>query len=74
MDRLNIFRSMLNASKYVNPVATFHTVIFSWDTSALFGLILFKDEFFDYVECDIPVKDFTKVNKFIGIEEIIHKF
>ncbi len=31
-------------------------------------------DFIDYVECDIPVWDVTKVNKVIGIGTAIHKF
>jgi hypothetical protein len=51
-----------------------HTLILIWDTGALFGLILFHSDFIDYVECDIPVRDVTKVNKVIGIGTTIHKF
>jgi hypothetical protein len=40
----------------------------------LFGLTPFRSDFIDYVECDIPVWDVTKVNKVIGIGTTIHKF
>lgn len=45
-----------------------------WDTGASFGLTPFRSDFVDYVECDIPVKDVTKVNRVIGIGTTIHKF
>ncbi len=51
-----------------------HTLILIWDTGALFGLTPFCSDFIDYVECDIPVWDVTKVNKVIGIGTTIHKF
>jgi hypothetical protein len=40
----------------------------------LFGLTPFCSDFIDYVECDVPVRDVTKVNKVIGIGTTIHKF
>ncbi len=50
------------------------TLILIWDTGASFGLTPFRSDFIDYVECDIPVWDVTKVNKVIGIGTTIHKF
>ncbi len=40
----------------------------------MFGLIPFRSDFIDYVECKIPVRDVTKVNKVIGIGTTLHKF
>ncbi len=51
-----------------------HTLILIRDTGASFGLTPFRSDFIDYVECDIPVWDVTKVNKVIGIGTTIHKF
>ena len=34
----------------------------------------FSNDFIDYVECNILVKDLTKVNRFIGIRTTLHKF
>ena len=34
----------------------------------------FSSDFIDYVECDIPVKDVTKVNRVIGIGTNLHNF
>jgi len=45
-----------------------------WDTGASYGLTPFRSDFIDYVKCDIPVKDVTKVNRVIGIGTTIHKF
>ena len=45
-----------------------------WDTGASYGLKPFRSDFIDYVDCDIPVKYATKVNRFIGIGTTLHKF
>ncbi len=50
------------------------TLILIWDTGASFRSTPFRSDFVDYVECDIPVWDVTKVNKVIGIGTTIHKF
>ena len=50
------------------------SVILIWDTGASYGLTPFRSDFIDYVECDIPVRDVTKVNKVIGIGTTLHKF
>jgi hypothetical protein len=34
-----------------------------WVMGASYGLTPFRSDFIDYVKCDIPVKDVTKVNK-----------
>ena len=50
------------------------TLMLIWDTGASYGLTPFRSDFIDYVKCDIPVKDVTKVNKVIGIGTTLHKF
>ncbi len=50
------------------------TLILIWDTGASFGLTPFCSDFIDYVECDIPVRDVTKVNRVMGIGTTIPKF
>jgi len=50
------------------------TLILIWNTGASFGLMPFRSDFIDYVECDIPVRDVTKVNRVVGIGNTIHKF
>ena len=49
-------------------------MMLAWDTGASYGLTPFKSNFIDYVECDIMVKDVTKVNRVIGIVTNLHKF
>ena len=41
---------------------------------ASYELTQFRSDFIDYVECDILVKDETRVNRVIGIGTTIHKF
>ena len=43
------------------------------DTGDSYELTPFRSDFIDYVECDIPVKDATKLNTVIGIGTTIHK-
>ena len=50
------------------------TLMLIWDTGASFGLTPFRSDFIDYVPCNIPVKDVTKVNRVIGIGTTLHKF
>jgi hypothetical protein len=50
------------------------TMILIWDTGASFGLTPFQSNFIDYVKCDIPVRDVTKVNRVIGIGTTLNKF
>ena len=45
-----------------------------FDTLASFGLTPFHADFIDYVECDIDVKDITKLNKVIGFGTALQKF
>ena len=50
------------------------TLILIWDTGGSAGLTPFRSDFIDYVECEIDVRDVTKVNKVIGIGTTLHKF
>ena len=50
------------------------TLILIWDTGGSCGLTPLKSDFIDYFECDIDVRDVTKVNKVIGIGTTLHKF
>jgi hypothetical protein len=62
----------------MNQSATGHidpkTLILIWDTGGSCGLTPLKSDFIDYFECDIDVRDVTKVNKVIGIGTTLHKF
>ena len=73
VDNLNIFKSMLDACKDVNTVATFQTMILEWNTGALFGLTQFKADFVDNVKLAPLVNDVIIVKKAIGIVTTIHK-
>ena len=50
------------------------TMMLVWDTGDSYGLTFLRSDLIDYVECNIPVKDVTKVNRVIGIGTTIHKF
>jgi len=45
-----------------------------YDAGALHGLTPFRQDFIDYKECDIPVKDVSKVNRVRGIGTVMYKF
>ena len=53
---------------------TFRECPLVWDTGALFGLTLFRGDFIDYVECQIPVKDIVCTNMVVGMGTTLHKF
>ena len=44
-----------------------------WDTVAPYGLTPFRSDFIDYLKCDIPIKDATKINRIIGIGTNLQK-
>ena len=60
----------LNGGGNLDP----RSLILIWDTGASYGLTPFHSDFIDYVECDIPVRDVTKVNKVVGIGTTLNKF
>ena len=45
-----------------------------FDTGVSFGLSPFRSDFIDYVECNIEVKDISKINIVIGIGTTLHHF
>jgi hypothetical protein len=49
------------------------TLILIWDTGASAGLTPFRSDFIDFVECEIDVRNITKVNKVVGIGTTLHK-
>jgi hypothetical protein len=57
-------------SDHINP----KMLILIWDTGGSVGLTPFCSDFIAYVECDIDVRDVTKVNKVIGVGTTLHKF
>ena len=57
----------LNAGQSrMDMVKSFERTLLVWDSGASFGLTLFCADFIDYAECDIDVKDNSKLNKVIG--------
>ena len=50
------------------------TMMLVWDAGASYGLTPSRSDSIDYVKCDIPVRDVTKVNRVIGIGTTLHKF
>ena len=50
------------------------TMVLVCNTGDLYGFTPFRSDFIDYVKCDIPVKDVTKVNRVIVIKTNLHKF
>ena len=73
LDRVALLRGTFemnqSATGHINP----KTLILIWDTGGSCGLTPFKSDFIDYFECDIDVRDVTKVNKVIGIGTTLHK-
>ena len=49
-------------------------LVLIWDTGTSYGLTPFRSDFIDYVKCEIPVRDVTKVNTVVGIGTTLHKF
>ena len=45
-----------------------------WYIGAPYGSTLIRSDFIDYVECNIPVKDVTKLSRVFGIGITLHKF
>jgi hypothetical protein len=64
------FENCLICGGRLNP----RSLILIWDTGASYGLTPFRSDFINFLECDIPVWDVTKVNKVIGIGTMLHKF
>jgi len=56
-----------NRSSFSTGLQDPKSLILIWDTAASYGLTLFRSDFIDYVKCEIPVRDVTKVNTVIGI-------
>ncbi len=64
------FEMHQSAPEHLDP----KTLILIWDTGASAGLTPFWSDFIDYVDCEIDVRDITKVNKVVGIGTTLHKF
>ena len=56
LERLNIFSSVVENCRMVLSKPDCKSDILIWDTGALFGMNLFKSDFIDYVQDDIPLR------------------
>ena len=64
MQRSQILENrVLKNSNNKDPI----TMLLVCDTGDSYGLKPYRSDFIDYIECDIPVKEVTKVNRVIGI-------
>jgi hypothetical protein len=63
-----------NQSSFSTCLQDPKSCILIWDTGASYGLTPFRSDFIDYVKCEIPVKDVTKVNKVVGKGMTLLKF
>ena len=62
-----------NRSSFSTCVQDPKSFILIWDTGTSYGHTPFRSDFIDYVKCDIPVRDVTKVNTVAGIGTTLHK-
>ena len=74
LDRVALLRGTFEMHQSDQSPLDPKTLILIWDTGASAGLTPFRSDFIDYVECEIDVRDITKVNKVIGIGTTLHKF
>ena len=56
-----------NQSSFSTGLQDPKSLILIWDTDASYGLTPFQGDFIDYVKCELPVRDVTKVNTVVGI-------
>ncbi len=74
LDRVALLRVIYEMHQSVSNHIDPKTLILIWDTGGSAGPTPFCSDFIDYVECDIDVRDVTKVNKVIGVGITLHKF
>jgi hypothetical protein len=74
LDRIALLRGTYEMHQPVQGHLDPKTLMLIWDTGGSAGLTPFRSDFIDYVECEIDVRDVTKVNKVIGIGTTLHKF
>ncbi len=63
-----------NCTSYSTGLQDPKSLILIWDTGASYGLTTFWSDFIDYVKCEIPVRDVTKVNTVVRMGTTLHKF
>ena len=72
--RSNIMGSANKMQRVLPSTPSYKSTALIWDTRASFGLTSFRCDLVDCVECDIPLKDITKINRVVGIGTTLHKF
>ena len=65
LDRLNIFSSVFKNLQMVHLNSDCKSVVLIWGIVSSIGLIPFRSDFVDYVKADIPVKDITRLIRFL---------
>ena len=70
MLRANVIYGRLGSITYQYP----RTTVNIWDTGSSFGLTQLRSDYIEYVNCNITVKGFTKVDTVIDIGTTIYKF
>ncbi len=68
---LNLFQSSWQLHLLECTSHTPDDTLLVYDLGASAGFTLFKSDFFDHAECNIPVCDLSKVNEVIGIEPLL---
>ena len=58
----NIIGSANEMRRVLPSTPSYKSTALIWDTRASFGLTSFRCDLVDCVECDIPLKDITKIN------------
>ena len=74
LDILNIFSSVFENHRMVPSKLDFKLKVLIWYNGTDFGLTSFRSDFIYYSEADIPIKDFTNIDRVIGIGTAIHEF
>ncbi len=74
LHQLNAICSTFEATINVKTSDSFKITMLIWDTRASFDLTPFCQDFIDYVQVEMPVKDVTKVNTVIGVGTAFFKF
>jgi hypothetical protein len=75
VERMNLFKASVHETGTNIPphLLTFEGMPSVIDTGASAGLTPFRDDFIEYKECSIPVKDISKMNYVSGVGIVLQK-
>ena len=73
ISRMNLLANSMHKLNKCSNTNGYMDVPLIYDTGASHGLTPFRADFIDYHECDIPVKDISKVNRVRGIGTVMYK-